>query len=65
MATRYQAVEIYRRADPRWTFQSYGPGEMVELESLDVRLPVGRLYRLTDVPLPGAWAAPGEEGSVR
>jgi len=60
VATAYQAVEVYRRAEPRWTFESYGPGGTVALESLDVRLAVDQLYRLTDVPLPGS-AAPAQE----
>ena len=52
VVTAYQTVEVYRRAEPRWTFESYGPGETVVLESLDARLPVDHLYRLTEVPLP-------------
>jgi len=56
IATAWQAVEVYRRAEPRWTYQSYGPGESIELESIGVELPVDRLYRLTDVPLPSAQA---------
>jgi Uma2 family endonuclease len=51
VATEYQAVEVYHRGQPRWTYQSYGPGESIELESLELRLPVDQLYRLTDVPL--------------
>ncbi|HWE62182.1 MAG TPA: Uma2 family endonuclease [Chloroflexota bacterium] len=58
IATRYQAVEVYRRGQPRWTYQGYGPGDSVELESIDVRLPVAGLYRLTDVPLPSERATP-------
>jgi Uma2 family endonuclease len=54
VATEYQTVEVYCRGEPRWTYQSYGPGESIELESLEVRLLVDQLYRLTDVPLPGA-----------
>jgi Uma2 family endonuclease len=52
IATKYQAVEVYRRAVPRWTYQSYGPGEAVELESIHVQLVVSALYRRTDVPAP-------------
>jgi Uma2 family endonuclease len=61
--TAYRAVEVYRRAEPRWTFEGYGPGDTVVLESIDVRLPVDQLYRLTDVPLPGP-AAPAPESAA-
>ncbi len=50
IATEYRAVEVFRRAQPRWTYERYGPEEAVELESLDLRQPVSQLYRLTDVP---------------
>jgi len=53
IATRYQTVEVYHRGDPAWLYRSYGPGENVELESIDASLPVDQLYRLTEVPLPG------------
>jgi Uma2 family endonuclease len=63
IVTAYRAVEVYRRAEPRWTFESYGSGDTVVLESIDVRLPVDQLYRLTDVPLPGQ-AVPASEGAT-
>jgi Uma2 family endonuclease len=53
VATRYQAVEVYRRGEPHWTYQGYAPGERIELECIAVQLPVDHLYRLTDVPLLG------------
>ncbi len=59
IATEYQAVEVYRRAEPRWTYQSYEPGSTIELESIGVSLSVDRLYRLTDVPL---HSEPGQQG---
>jgi len=54
IATEYQTVEVYRRAQPRWTYQSYGPGDSIDLESLAIQLAVDRIYRLTDVPFPSA-----------
>ncbi len=51
IATRYQGVEVYRRAEPRWTHQNYGPGDTIDLESINISLSVDQLYRLTDVPL--------------
>ncbi len=48
--TRYQAVEVYRRAEPHWTYEGYGPEDSVELTSIGVRLLVSDLYQLTDVP---------------
>lgn len=50
VATRYQAVEVYRRAPGDWTAHIYLPGETVELACIGVRLSVSELYRLTDVP---------------
>ncbi|HCI80761.1 MAG TPA: hypothetical protein DHW02_13840 [Ktedonobacter sp.] len=50
IATRYQTVEVYRRTSEGWTsYRVYGPGEEVELESLDVRIPLATLYRRTTV----------------
>lgn len=45
IATKYQLVEVYRRMSPRWTYDAYGPGDEVELMSIDVRLSVAALYR--------------------
>lgn len=50
VVTEYQSVEVYRRAGPRWTYQEYGPGDSLELESIGAHLSVDQLYRLTDVP---------------
>ncbi len=48
--TEYQLVEVYRRTPKVWEYQAYGPGDEVELTSIDVRLSVAALYRQTDVP---------------
>ncbi len=50
IATRYQGMEVYRRAVPEWTTEIYGPDDVVELESIAVRFPVSLLYERTDVP---------------
>lgn len=50
IATEFQAVEVYRRDRLRWTYQWYGPGECIELESVGAQLAVDNLYRRTDVP---------------
>ncbi len=50
IATRYQAVEVYRRTELAWVYWSYGPGESVELASIAVHLDVDQLYRRTDIP---------------
>ncbi len=51
VATKYQAVEIYRRTTQRWAiYQSYGPGDEIELTSLDIRFPLAALYRNAGVP---------------
>jgi len=51
VATSYQGVDVYRRAESRWTYESYGPGDDIELESIGVRLTVDALYRRTTIPL--------------
>lgn len=49
--TEVQLVEVYRRTDDGWgLFRMYGPGEIVELTTISVRIPVTALYRRTDVP---------------
>jgi Uma2 family endonuclease len=51
VATRYQLVEVYHRTPQGWTeYHVYGPGDEVELVSIDVHLPVAALYEGTDVP---------------
>ena len=51
VATRYQLVEVYRRTSQGWTeYHVYGPGDEVELTSIDVHLPLAALYEDTDVP---------------
>ena len=52
IATRYQAVEVHRRAPGDWTTHVYQPGDLVELRSIAVLLAVSDLYRLTEVPAP-------------
>jgi Uma2 family endonuclease len=48
--TTHQSVEVFRRSEPRWTYQRYGPQETVELESIGVSLSVAQIYWRTDVP---------------
>ena len=50
IATKYQTVEIYRRTPQTWTFDAYGPGDVIAIMSLDVRIPVSVLYRNARVP---------------
>jgi Uma2 family endonuclease len=51
VATKYQAVEVYRRTPQGWAiYQSYGPGDEIELTSLDVRFPFATLYKNAGVP---------------
>jgi len=45
-ATKYQAIEVYRRTLQGWAiYQSYGPGDEIELTSLGVRFPLAALYK--------------------
>jgi Uma2 family endonuclease len=51
VATRYQAVEVYRRTLQGWAiYQSYGPGDEVEITSLDIHFPLAALYKNAGVP---------------
>ncbi len=50
IATKYQAVEIQRRAGDEWTLHLFGPHDEIELASIDVRFPLAILYRGTAVP---------------
>jgi Uma2 family endonuclease len=50
IATKYQAVEIQRRAGDAWTLHLFGPGDEVELVSIGVRFPLPILYKGTTVP---------------
>ena len=51
IASKYQAVEVYRRTVSQWTYDAYGPSDEVELASLGVRLSVAALYRSAGVPI--------------
>src|SRR5262249_39355035 len=53
IATEYQGVEVYHRSGEVWIYQNHGPEGSVELASINVHIPVARLYRRTNVPLPG------------
>lgn len=51
IATRYQAVEVFRRTRQGWAiYQSYEPGDEIELASIGVRITFSALYRRTSVP---------------
>jgi Uma2 family endonuclease len=50
ITTRYQAVEVQRRAGDEWTLHLIGPGDEIELVSIGVRFPLAILYRGTAVP---------------
>src|SRR5712692_7989663 len=50
IATKYQAVEVQRRAGDEWTLHLFGPSDEIELVSIDVRFPLAVLYRGTAVP---------------
>jgi Uma2 family endonuclease len=50
VATKYQAVEVQRRAGDEWTLHLFGPGDEIELVSIGARFPLAALYRGTAVP---------------
>jgi Uma2 family endonuclease len=46
-----QAVEVYRRqADTLWTLHPFGPGDRVELASLNLSFPIAALYENVELP---------------
>jgi len=49
VSTKYQLVEVYSRTPKSWEYHAYGPGDEVELVSIDVHLPLASLYEDTDV----------------
>lgn len=49
ISTRYQAAEVQRRTGDEWTIHVFGPGDEIELTSIDVRFPLAALYRGTVV----------------
>lgn len=49
ISTRYQAVEVQRRTGDEWTIHVFGPGNEIELTSIDARFPLAALYRGTAV----------------
>ncbi len=43
-------VEHYHRADGLWLYRTYGPGEIITLDSLDVTLAIDRIYAKVQLP---------------
>ncbi len=50
IATKYQAVEVYRRTPQSWTYDAYGPSDEIELTSLAINVSVAALYRDSGIP---------------
>jgi Uma2 family endonuclease len=51
ISTQEQAVDVYRRAsDNLWTLHPFGPGDTVELKSINVSIPLEALYEHVTVP---------------
>lgn len=50
IATKYQAVEVQRRAGNEWTLHLFGSGDEIELVSIGVHFPLSALYKGTAVP---------------
>jgi Uma2 family endonuclease len=51
VASKYQAVEVYRRTSQSWTYDAYGPSDEIELSSLAINVSVAALYRDAGVPV--------------
>lgn len=52
VSTQLQMVEVFRRhADGKmWIYQQFGPGQKIELTSIDFTIAMEILYRLTGIP---------------
>ena len=50
VSQKRQEVEVFTRNGKRWIYQLFGPGEDIELLSLNIQFPIAMLYE--DVPLP-------------
>ncbi len=51
VATKYQAVEVYRRTSKGWTnIEFYEPGQEIEFTSLDIHFPMDALYKGAGIP---------------
>jgi len=51
ISTQEQAVDVYRRAsDNLWTLHPFGPGDEVELKSINVSIPLEAFYENATVP---------------
>jgi Uma2 family endonuclease len=51
ISTQEQAVDVYRRATNNlWTLHPFGPGDEVELKSIDVSIPIDVLYENVILP---------------
>ncbi|MDQ2902432.1 MAG: Uma2 family endonuclease [Chloroflexota bacterium] len=54
IGSQRQVVEVFRRTGEKWTYQRYGPAHTIELESLDIRIPVSAIYARVRVPVEDA-----------
>ncbi len=50
VASKDQSVDVCRRTPQSWTYDSYGPGDEIELPSLAIRVSVAALYRDAGIP---------------
>jgi Uma2 family endonuclease len=51
ISTQEQAVDVYRQAsDNLWTLHPFGPGDLIEVKSINVAIPLEALYENVTVP---------------
>jgi Uma2 family endonuclease len=48
---RLRFVEVFRREQRKWSYETYQSGELVELASLNLTLPVDVIYEETSIPI--------------
>jgi Uma2 family endonuclease len=48
---RLRFVEVFRREQRKWSYETYQSGELVELASLNLNIPVDVIYEETSIPI--------------
>ena len=48
---RQQLIEVYRREQRKWSYETYRSGEIVELVCLNLTIPVDVIYEETSIPV--------------
>jgi Uma2 family endonuclease len=47
--SRCKAVEVFHREGKKWVLSTFGPGDAVEIPSLDLQIPIDEIYEKTRI----------------